>query len=145
MDQLEPKHAANALAFIASWLTTYLENLFVKRPALMREVAAKYDLWPVNLGLSPKIIKGKRKHQVTRLGFARNYLTELELNSRCEFPSGHESGAQRASPFKLAAQDLYRTMLLEKDSHLKPGRHNAWSQRRLPLEFMDGLGNTQAI
>jgi hypothetical protein len=136
VDQLlkeEPKHAANALAFIASWLTTYLENLFVRRPGLMREVAAKYDLWPVNLGLSAKIIKGKRKHQVTRLAFARNYLTELELNSSCEFPSGHESGAQRASPFKLAAQDLYRMMLLEKDSHLKPGRHNPWEKKLFAL------------
>ena len=47
----EPKRAANALAFIGKEAATYLEHLFVKRVALMREVAAKYDLWPVNLGI----------------------------------------------------------------------------------------------
>jgi hypothetical protein len=47
----EPRHAANAFAFIAQQAASYLENLFVKRATLMKETAAKYDLWPVNLGL----------------------------------------------------------------------------------------------
>jgi hypothetical protein len=132
VDQLlreEPKHAANALAFIASWLTTYLENLSVKRQALMKEVAAKCDLWPVNLGLRRKIIKGEPKHQVTRLTFARNYLTQLGLNSDCDFPTAQESGAEPMSPLKLAAQDLYRFMLLQKDSKLKWNELNAWEKK----------------
>jgi len=54
----EPRHAANALAFIGKQVATYLENLFIKRNALMRDVAAKYDLWPVNLGIQEKEIKG---------------------------------------------------------------------------------------
>ncbi len=132
VDQLlteEPRHAANALAFVAISLTTYLENLFVKRQALMREVAAKYDLWPVNLGLRSKIIKGDRKHQLRRLTFARNYLTQLGLNSDCDFPTAQESGAEPMSPFKLAAQDLYVFMLLEKDSKLKWNELNAWEKK----------------
>ena len=135
VDQLlkeEPKHAANALAFIASWLTTYLENLFVKRQALMKEVAAKYDVWPVNLGRSRKIIGGRFEHQVTRLAFARNYLSQLELNSCCDFPSAQESGAEPASPFRLAAQDLYRMLLMEKDSHT-PKKLNAWQKKLFAL------------
>src|SRR5262249_37890737 len=76
-------------------------------------------------------IKGKPKHRVTRLAFAHNYLTDLELSSRCEFPSGHESGAQQVSPFKLAAEDLYRLMLLEKDSQLGP--NNAWEKKLFAL------------
>jgi hypothetical protein len=47
----EPRDAGNALAFIGKLVATYLENLFVKRNPLMRDVAAKYDLWPVNLGV----------------------------------------------------------------------------------------------
>jgi len=125
----EPRHAAKALAFIAISLTTYLENLFVKRQALMRKVAAKYDLWPVNLGLRSKIIKGDRKHQLRRLTFARNYLTQLGLNSDCDFPTAQESGAEPMSPFKLAAQDLYVFMLLEKDSKLKWNELNAWEKK----------------
>jgi len=55
----EPESAANRLAFIAKRATTYLENLFVKRGALMRKTAAKYDLWPVNLGLRFKRVRGR--------------------------------------------------------------------------------------
>ena len=95
----------------------------------MKEVAAKCDLWPVNLGLRRKIIKGEPKHQVTRLTFARNYLTQLGLNSDCDFPTAQESGAEPRSPFKLAAQDLYCFMLLQKDSKLKWNKLNAWEKK----------------
>jgi len=129
----EPKHAANALAFIAIRLATYLENLFVKRPELMREVAAEYDLWPVNLSLRTAIRKGERKFQLRRLTFARNYLAQLRLNLKCDFPLVAESGAELMSPFKLAAQDVYRTLLLFRDSQSHARRPNAWAKKLLAL------------
>jgi hypothetical protein len=110
----EPKSAANALAFIAKRTTTYLENLSVKRGALMREIAAEFDLWPVNLGLKDKIVKGETRRELTRSSFARDYLIELGLNLNCKVPSGHESGAEDVSPFRLAAEDLYAKMLMLK-------------------------------
>ena len=100
----EPKNAANALALITKSMATYLENLFVRCNALMREVAAKYDLWPVNLGLKDKIVEGQRRPEVQRREFVRDYLIELGLNSEPGLPSGHKSGAEpETSPFKLAA------------------------------------------
>jgi hypothetical protein len=77
----EPRHAANALAFIGKRAAIYLEHLFVKRGALMKEIAAKYQSWPVNLGLRIKRVKGKLTYEVTRHAFARDYLIELGLNS----------------------------------------------------------------
>ena len=111
----EPRHAANAFAFIAQQAASYLENLFVKRGPLMKETAAKYDLWPVNLGLRIRKVKGRPAYKVTRQAFARDYLTELGLNSQCDFPSSHRGGAASMSPFKLAANELYIKMLLLKD------------------------------
>jgi len=70
----EPRHAANAVAFIGKRVATYLENLFVKRSTLMTEVSAKYDLWPVNLGIRDKNVKGLTRRELQRLEFARNYL-----------------------------------------------------------------------
>jgi hypothetical protein len=129
----EPKHAANALAFITKLTATYLENLFTKRSALMREVAAKYDLWPVNLGRRVRQIKGKRMYEVSRLAFARNYLIELELNSQCHFPSQHESGAQSVSPFRLAAEELYIKMLLLKRAPVSFPKVTPWAKRLFAL------------
>jgi len=124
----EPRHAANALAFIGTQVAEYLENLFIKRNALMRDVAAKYNLWPVNLGIQEKKIKGVTRSELQRVEFARDYLVELGLNSQCGFPSGHRSGAEHwISPFKLAAEELYRKMLLLKDDSL---RH--WSKKVTP-------------
>ena len=125
----EPRHAANAVAFIGKRVATYLENLFVKRSTLMTEVAAKYDLWPVNLGIRDKNVKGLTRRELQRLEFARNYLVELGLNSQCDFPSGHEGGAEhRISPFKLAAETLYTKMLMLKDD---PERH-VWFRKLTP-------------
>ena len=116
----EPRDAANALAFIGKQVAKYLENLFIKRNALMRDVAAKYDLWPVNLGIQEKEIKGVTRSELQRVEFARDYLVELGLNSKCDFPSGHRSGAEhRISPFRLAAEELYTKMLLLKDDSLR--------------------------
>jgi len=124
----EPRDAASALAFIGKLVATYLENLFIKRNALMRDIAAKYDLWPVNLGIQEKEIKGVTRSELQRVEFARDYLVELGINSQCDFPSGHRSGAEhRISPFRLAAEELYRKMLLLKDDSL---RH--WSKKVTP-------------
>jgi hypothetical protein len=83
----EPRAAANALVFIVKWAANYLENLYVRRPGLMKEVAKTQDLWPVNLGLRMKVVKGKPIRELTRSSFAREYLIGLELNSQCTFPT----------------------------------------------------------
>ena len=127
----EPKHAANALAFLTSQATDYLEHLFRKRPELMREIAKTRNWWPVNLGLKGKVKNGKQMQEVTGLAFARTYLTELDLNSRCIFPK-----SRAVSPFALAAADLYTHMLLLKDD---PSRHvwftkvTPWAKRLFAL------------
>jgi hypothetical protein len=124
----EPRHAASALVFIGKEVATYLEYLFIKRNALIRDVAAKYDLWPVNLGIQEKEVKGVTRSELQRVQFARDYFVELGLNSQCNFPSGHRSGAEhRISPFRLAAEELYRKMLLLKDDSF---RH--WSKKVAP-------------
>ena len=122
----EPRHAVNALSFLAQKATAFLAHLFVKRPALMKEIAKTRNLWPVNLGLRGKVVRGKPVREVTGLGFARNYLTELGLNSRCDFPSADRSGAH--SPFRLAAEELYTKMLMLKDD---PQRH-VWFPKLTP-------------
>ena len=113
----EPRHAANALSFLTRTATDYLAHLFAKRPELIKEIARTRNSWPVNLGLRVTVVKGKPMHEVTRLAFARKYLTELELNSQCNFPSAHSSGAE--SPFKLAAEELYRKMLMLKNERAR--------------------------
>jgi hypothetical protein len=108
----EPRHAAVWFAFIAKQAASYLEYLSDKRGALMKEIAAESDLWPVNLGLRVKVVKGEPVREITRVEFARNYLIELELNSQCHFPSAQGSGPH--SPFRLAAEELYTNMLMLK-------------------------------
>jgi hypothetical protein len=108
----EPRHAAIKFAFIAKQAVSYLEYLSDKRGALMKEIAAKCDLWPVNLGLRVKVVKHKPVREITRLARARNYLIEVELNSQCDFPSAQGSGSH--SPFRLAAEGLYTKMLMLK-------------------------------
>jgi hypothetical protein len=132
----EPRRAANAFAFIAEQAATHLENLFVKRGALMKEIAAKYDLWPINLGLRIKKVKGRPAYQVTRQKFARSYLTELGLNSQCDFPSFHRGGAEPASPFRVVAEELYTKMLLLKRSpqlYVWPPKPTPWAKRLFAL------------
>ena len=90
----------------------------------MKGIARTRNLWPVNLGLRVKVVKGKPVREVMGLTRARNYLTELELNSQGEFPSAHRSG----SPFGWAANELYTKMLLLKDD---PHRH-VWFQKLTP-------------
>jgi hypothetical protein len=124
----EPKRAANALAFLARKAATYLEHLFAKRASVLRKVAAKYDLWPVNLSLRTKMVKGKPVYEVTRQAFARDYLIQLGLNSHCDFPSSHETGAESMSPFKLAAEALYIKMLMLKDDP----QHHVWFPKITP-------------
>jgi hypothetical protein len=132
----EPRRAANAFAFIAGQAATYLENLFVKRGALMKEIAAKYDLWPVNLGLRIKKVKGRPAYEVTRQAFARDYLIKLGLNSQCDFPSSHRGGAEPVSPFRAAAEELYRKLLLLKrhpQLYVWPPKPTPWAKRLFAL------------
>ena len=111
----EPKEAISALAFLAQEAATYLEHVFVKNAAVIREIAATCDLWPVNLGLRVKMVKGRPVYEVNRQAFARDYLMRLGLNSSCDFPSWRESGAESISPFSLAAKELHTKMLLLKE------------------------------
>ena len=141
----EPRHAANAFAFITQQAASYLENLFVKRSTLMKETAAKYDLWPVNLRLRAKRVKGKLAYEVTRQAFARDYLTQLELNSQCDFPSS-DRGAESMSPFKLAANKLYIKMLLLKDDphgRVYFSKITPWAKRLFALTVPMTKSNSQ--
>jgi hypothetical protein len=129
----EPRAAANALVFVIKWAATYLENLYVRRPTLIKEVARTRDLWPVNLGLRAKLVEGKRTPVVTRQAFARKHLTSIELNSACVFPSTHESGAQKSSKFKFAAEELYQKLLMLKTDHTWFRRVTPWAKRLFAL------------
>jgi hypothetical protein len=61
----EPRHAAIEFALIAKQAASYLEYLSDERGALMKEIAAKCDLWPVNLGLRVKVVKGEPVREIT--------------------------------------------------------------------------------
>jgi hypothetical protein len=135
----EARQAATALAFIAKQAASYLAHLSVKRVALMKEIAATSDLWPVNLGLRVKVVKGEPVREITRLAFARNYLIELELNSRCDFPSAQDSGSH--SPFRLAAEELYTKMLMLKDVHFV--NLTPWAKRLFALTVPMTKRNSQ--
>ena len=111
----EPKEAISALALLAQQAAIYLEHVFVKNASVIREIAATYDLWPVNLGLRVKMVEGKPVYEVIGQAFARDYLMWLGLNSFCDFPSWRESGAESISPFSLAAKELHTMMLLLQD------------------------------
>jgi hypothetical protein len=125
----EARHAAVEFAFIAKQAASYLEYLSDKRGALMKEIAAKSDLWPVNLGLRARVVDGEPVREIMRRTFARNYLIELELNSRCDFPSAQGSGSH--SPFRLAAEGLYKKMLMLKDCHFP--KVTPWVKRLFAL------------
>jgi len=142
----EPKRAANALAFLTTTATAFLENLFVKRTALMKEIARTCDLWPVNLGLQRKRVKRKLTYQLARLACARHYLIQLGLNSKCDFPSSPRGGAKSVSPFRLAATELYTKLLMLKQD---PKRHvwfpkvTRWAKRlfALPVPMTKSSGS----
>jgi hypothetical protein len=135
----ESRHGAIELAFIAKQAASYLEYLSVNRGTLMKEIAAKSDLWPVNLGLRVKVVKGEPVREITRLEFARNYLIELELNSHCDFPSAQGSGSH--SPFRLAAEELYTQMLMLK--HVFFPKLTPWAKRLFALAVPMTKRNSQ--
>ena len=113
--EAEPKHAANALAFVTKRAATWLETLSVKRAELMREVAREFLLWPVNMGLRPKANSkaGQRRIEMvlTRRDFAENYLKSLGVNMDSRSPESAYSGADKKSPFRIAAESLYTDLL----------------------------------
>ena len=86
--------AAKSLAFVIQHGATWLEYLFLHRNKLMREVAEKSDLWPVNLGMKSRNTKGSVRNELRRVEFARGYLTELGLNAKCDRPSYPYAGAE---------------------------------------------------
>ena len=135
----EPKHAAIEFAFIAEKAASYLEYLSDRRGELMKEIAAKCNLWPVNLGLKVKVVKGEPVREITRLSFARNYLIELELNSRCDFPSTRGSGSH--SPFRLAAEELHTKMLMLKNYYFP--KVTPWVKRLFALTLPMTKRNSQ--
>jgi hypothetical protein len=135
----EPRYAAVWFAYIAKQAASYLEYLSDKRGALMKEIAAKSDLWPVNLGLKVRVVKGQPIREITRLGFARNYLIELELNSQCDFPSAQ--GRRSHSPFRLAAEELYTTMLMLKNVDFP--KLTPWAKRLFALAVPMTKRNSQ--
>jgi hypothetical protein len=135
----EPRDAASALAFIAKQAASYMEHLSVKRGDLMKEIAAKSDLWPVNLGLRVRVVKGQPVREITRLAFARDYLIELELASQCDFPSTQDSGSH--SPFRLAAKELYMKMLMLK--HVYFPKLTPWAKRLFALTVPMTRRNSQ--
>jgi hypothetical protein len=108
----EPRSSAEKLAHFTIGAATWLENLYAKQPDLMKEIAKECDLWPVNLGLKSKRRNGKVKYELKRISFAHRYLEGLELNSKCFHHSGHQSGLEDVSPFTLAAENLYRIIML---------------------------------
>jgi hypothetical protein len=63
----EQRHAATEFAFFARKAASDLAYLSVKHGALMKEIAAKSDLWPLNLGLRVRVVKGKPVREATRL------------------------------------------------------------------------------
>jgi hypothetical protein len=81
------------------------------------------------------MVKGKPTPRVTRLSFARKYVTNLGLNLECNFLSSHESGAEPISPVRLAAEDLYTNMLLlKRDSRIWFPKLTRWAKRLLALK-----------
>lgn len=128
--------SAKALAFHIKQGATWLEYLFVCRNALIREVAANNDLWPVNIGVKRRKINGAGRCELTRVDFARDYLMELGLNTSCNWPSHHCTGAESGkSPYWFAARELYTTLLMIKheptDYIRRPTR---WSRSLAALE-----------
>lgn len=139
----EPKSAAGALAFIGKQTAIYLENLYSKRPELMREVAAGCDLWPVNLGLKARTRKGVGKWALTRKDFAYRYIKGLNLNRACTSPTGHSGGAAEVSPITLAAESLYQKLLLLKASGFAFMEATSWAKKLLALPSPMTRGNSK--
>lgn len=146
--EAEPKHAANALAFVTRQAATWLENLSVKRAELMREVARGLSLWPVNLGVKQREQTGKDGKKrirtvITRLAFAEKYLKGLGVNTNSQWPESAYSGAEERSPFHVAAVGLHRDLLLMKRNpkwyFLKPEKRGwvlnmtPWAQKLVAL------------
>lgn len=130
----DAKKAAKTLAFIIKHGATWLEYLFINRNALMREVAEKNDLWPVNLGIKAKKVKGRVRNELTRREFARDYLIKLGLNTKCDRPSFECTGAEQKSPFWFAARELYSDLLFIKhDPESYSVRATKWKRNLLAL------------
>lgn len=131
----DEKRAAKSLAYIITHGATWLEYLFVRRNALMRDVAEKNDLWPVNLGLKAKKVKGRVRSELTRREFARDYLIEIGLNTKGIRPSYNYTGAEKKSPFWFAARELYSVLTrIKQNPEWYSMRDSKWKRDLLALK-----------
>jgi hypothetical protein len=104
--------AADALAWVTHEAAMFLENLSVKCPQLLRDVAKRYQTWPVNIGTRKKVLNGKRRTVLARLAFAEKYLMGLGVNTESTWPERRFSGAEQKSPFRIAADRLYTQLIM---------------------------------
>ncbi len=111
----EGRVAAAQLAHTGVTIASYLEHLCFKRSQRMAEVAVHSNLWPVNVGLKRRRMKGQIKVSPTRtLRVVLTRLTELGLGELCEYPCKHETGAESISPVTLAAEDVLTQIIVIK-------------------------------
>jgi hypothetical protein len=135
----EPTHAARSLAFVTRQAATWLENLSVKRPTLIQEVAKESPLWPVNLGIGQKVRKGKNGKRsiqtvITRMNFAEKYLKKLGVNTNSTWLESSYSGAKPKSPFRFASESLYQDLLLMKqDPKFYFPKLTPWAKKLIAL------------
>ncbi len=132
-DEKESKRAAESLASLTRKAVTWLENLSVRRPELIREVAKSSALWPVNLGMD-KDKSGNPK--VTRQTFARKYIERLAVNTECRWPGSDVTGAESLSPFHVAARELYTQLLVKKSEPWQVNfqKQTRWARTLFALE-----------
>jgi len=85
--------------------------------------------------MKPKKVKGNVRNELTRVDFARGYLTELGLNSKCDQPTFDYTGAeQKRSPFQFAARELYSTLLrIKRIPRLYSSRDSRWIKNLILL------------
>ena len=114
-EAVDADEAVAALASAGTTTAQYLENLFVKRRERITKVAARSAVWPVNLSLRKRWVETKTEVSLDRKTFALEYLTGIRLGESCKYPTRHDSGAERISPLRLAAEDLYRQMMIIKE------------------------------
>lgn len=101
--KLERETAIKWLVGLSRHIAFYLENLTTIQPEVMREIAAREHLWPVNLGLK----KDKTgTANIQRVKAVRDYVVGLGLGSRPRRIEREWSGMIDETPFRTAAIGL---------------------------------------
>ncbi len=101
----DARRAAIYLALTGRSLASRLELLSGERLELLRPIARKFITWPFNLGLSKPDKHGRRKFQ--RSDLAEKNLRRLEVNADFYWPDSKSPADASASPFRLAAEEIY--------------------------------------